>query len=71
MASRADTLKIAQADLRLVNDHLFTAANHLDAPRSIPTPDVAVFRAVLVLENTVKQLRKSFRLEKKEKGNAG
>jgi hypothetical protein len=63
MASRADTLKISQADLSMIRENLFEAGRRLEgrSPYAF-NPGPPVFQAILTLEKTVKRLRRSFNL---------
>ncbi len=60
MASRADTLKIAQADVATISSKL--AAARQDRTLFL-RPEREVFVAVLLLDRTARRLRKSFGLE--------
>ena len=68
MASRADTLKISQADLETARENLFEAGRRLEkrSPYAL-NPGPPVFRTILTLEKTTKCLRRSFNLNQGNK----
>ena len=63
MASQADTLKIARADIVIMGSNISDA--QLGRVFGMPDPHIRVWAAVRMMEQTAQRLRKSFGLEGK------
>lgn len=63
MASRADTLKIARADLHAIGNLLFKASEALDGQGFYANARIPARHAVEQMEGLTKRLRRSFALD--------